>query len=345
MKEDRLPTIKEIAKQLNVSVSTVSRALHDHPGIGLRTRMRVQQLARELNYEPNQSAIFFKQQKTFAIGVVLPNLKEEFFSEAISGIEDVATQNKYSVLIGQSQDDAEKEKRIITTMKNYRVDGIIVSLGKHTTNYDHFTALKKYNIPVVFFDRVPHLPDFNKVSSNMNSGTMEAIEFLIGKGHRRIGIINGPEEMKSSKERTKTYQQILTKKRLKIDLSLVVSTDLTRESTHAAMKELLSQKPRPTAILAINDYVALDAMQYARKARLKINKDICFVSYANLSITSYLETPPLASVEQYPFQQGSRAATILMDLLTKGPAPDQPGSAETFHNIVINGQLVIHKNR
>src|SRR5882757_5863275 len=354
MKEERLPTIKEIAKQLNVSVSTVSRALHDHPGIGLRTKMRVQQLARDLNYEPNQSAIFFKQQKTFAIGVILPNLKEEFFSEAISGIEAIATQNKYSVLIGQSQDNPEKEKQIITTMKNYRVDGIIVSLGKHTKSYDHFTALKKYNIPVVFFDRVPHLPDFNKVSSNMNSGTREAIEFLIDQGHRRIGIINGPEEMKSSKERTETYKQVLIKKRLKIDLSLVVSTDLTRESTNAAMKTLLSQKPRPTAIVAINDWVALDAMQYARKAKLKINKDVCFVSYANLSITSYLETPPMASVEQYPFEQGSKAAGILMDLMQKDSQKDaqkddqkdsresRPEGPETFQNIVINGQLVVH---
>jgi len=345
MNEERLPTIKEIAKKLNVSVSTVSRALHDHPGIGLRTKMRVQQLARDLNYEPNQSAIFFKQQKTFAIGVVLPNLKEEFFSEAVSGIEEVATLNKYNVLIGQSQDDPEKEKQIITTMKNYRVDGIIVSLGKHTKNYDHFTALKKYNIPVVFFDRVPNLPDFNKVSANMASGTMEAIEFLIGKGHRRIGVINGPEEMKSSRERTKTYQQILTKKRLKIDLSLVVSTDLTRESTHAAMKELLSQKPRPTAILAINVYVALDAMEYARKVKLKINKDICFVSYSHISLTNYLETPPLASVEQYPFQQGAKAATILMDLLQRTPAAGQPEPPETFQNIVINGQLIVHKKK
>jgi len=99
--------------------------------------------------------------------------------------------------------------------------GLIVSLGKHTKNYDHFTALEKYNIPVVFFDRVPHLPDFNKVSFNMASGTREAIEFLIDQGHRRIGIINGPEEMKSSKERTETYKQVLIKKRLKIDLSLV----------------------------------------------------------------------------------------------------------------------------
>src|SRR5215469_4687810 len=315
MKEGKLPTIKEIAKQLNVSVSTVSRALHDHPGIGMRTKMRVQELARELDYEPNQTAIFFKQRKTFTIGVVIPNLKEEFFSEAVNGIEDVATGHKYSVLISQSKDDVERERRIITTMKNNRVDGIIASLGANTTNYDHFTALKKYGIPLVFFDRVPTTPGFNKVYSNMNSGTREAIEFLIEKGHRRIGVLNGPEKMQSSKERTETYKQVLVKKRLKIDLGLVANTDLTRDDTYKAMQQLLSQRPRPTAILVINDYIALDAMQYARQQKLRINKDICFVSYANLPITNYLENPPMASVEQYPYQQGARAAEILLQLL------------------------------
>jgi DNA-binding LacI/PurR family transcriptional regulator len=344
MNEEKLPTIKEIAKRLNVSVSTVSRALHDHPGIGLRTKTRVQELARELDYQPNQAAIFFKQRKTFTIGVVLPNLKEEFFSEAINGIEEIATQHKYSVLISQSRDDIEREKQIIATMRNNRVDGIIASLGANTTDYEHFSTLKKYGIPVVFFDRVPSLPEFNKVYSNMNSGTREAIEFLIEKGHRRIGVLNGPEKMRSSKERTETYKQVLIKKRLKIDLGLVTSTDLTREGTYQAMQQLLSQRPRPTAILAINDYIALDAMQYARRQKLKIGKDICFVSYANLPITSYLEHPPMASVEQYPYQQGTKAAEILMQLLHKSEN-GKPVEPETFQNVVINGQLVIHAKR
>ena len=345
MKDAKLPTIKEIAKQLNVSVSTVSRALHDHPGIGLRTRMRVQQLAQQLNYEPNQTAIFFKQRRTFTIGVIIPNLKEEFFSQAIDGIEETASRNKYSVLISQSKDDLDRERRIVTTLKNNRVDGIIVSLSKQTTTYDHFTALKKYNIPVVFFDRVPSLPDFNKVYSNMNSGTREAIEFLIEKGHRRIGVLNGPEQMRSSKERTETYKQVLIKRRLKIDMGLVVSTDLTRESTHKAMQDLLSQRPRPTAIVAINDYIALDAMQYARQQKLKINKDICFVSYANLPITSYLENPPMASVEQYPYEQGAQAADMLIGILSEEENPTRPDEPESFQNIVINGQLIIHGKR
>ena len=345
MKEDRLPTIKEIAKRLNVSVSTVSRALHDHPGIGLRTKMRVQQLALELDYAPNQNAIFFKQRKTFTIGLVLPNLKEEFFSEAINGIEEVATRHKYNVLISQSRDDIDRERQIVTTMKNNRVDGIIASLGANTTTYDHFAALKRYNIPLVFFDRVPTLPEFNKVYSNMNSGTREAIEFLIDKGHRRIGVLNGPEKMRSSKERTETYMQVLIKKRLKIDLGLVISTDLTRESTLTAMQHLLAQRPRPTAVLVINDYIALDAMQYARQQKLKINKDICFVSYANLPITSYLETPPMASVEQYPYQQGAKAAEILMQILGREEKDNTPAQPETFQNVVINGQLIIHSKR
>lgn len=335
-----MPTIKEIAKQLNISVSTVSRALHDHPSIGLRTKTRVQKLAEELGYEPNQAAISFKQRKSLTIGVVLPNLKEEFFSNAISGIEDVATENKYNVLIGQSHDDVEREKQIIAAMKSQRVDGLIVSLSKHTKDYAHFQALEKYNIPIVYFDRVPSLPNVNKVSFNMDSGTREAIQFLISKGHRRIGLLNGPEEMKSSRERIETFKQMLVKMRLKIDLSLVVNTDLTRESTERAMQQLLQLKPRPTAVLAMNDYVALDAIQYVRRLGLATGKDIAFVSYANLPITAYLQHPPMASVEQYPYEQGAKAASILMNIIhhhnQDGPLPVQ--------NIIIDGKLVVHQS-
>jgi LacI family transcriptional regulator, repressor for deo operon, udp, cdd, tsx, nupC, and nupG len=139
----KLPTIKEIAKRLNVSVSTVSRALHNHPSIGLRTKTRVQQLAKDLNYEPNQTAIFFQKGKTFTIGVILPDLSEAFFSSAINGIEDTACQSNYTVLLAQSHDDGEKEKKIVETMKNHRVDGLLVSISKNTCSYEHFETLKK----------------------------------------------------------------------------------------------------------------------------------------------------------------------------------------------------------
>jgi DNA-binding LacI/PurR family transcriptional regulator len=334
--EHKLPTIKEIAKRLNISVSTVSRALHDHPSIGLRTKMRVQQLADELGYEPNKIAIFFKQRKTFAIGVVLPSLIEEFFSKAISGIEDVARKNKYHVFIGQSHDNVEVEKEIITAMKDQHVDGLIVSLSKQTKNYDHFRALEKYNIPVVFFDRVPSLSNVHKVAFDMVNGTKQMLEFLIKKGHRRIGILNGPEEMVSSKERTEAYKQVMIKNRIKIDMSLVESTDLSPESTAAAVEKMLALKPRPTAVIAINDYVALDGIRHAKKLNLRLNKDITFVSYANIPITSFLQDPPFASAEQYPYKQGSTAAEILINLMNNS------SPSESFHNVLINGDLVIH---
>ncbi|HET7119328.1 MAG TPA: LacI family DNA-binding transcriptional regulator [Hanamia sp.] len=338
--DNKITTLKEIARRLNFSISTVSRALHNHPSIGLRTTEQVKKLAKELNYEPNQTALRFKQQKTNTLGVILPNLKEEFFSQAINGIEDIAKKNNYSVLIGQSHDDVEREKQIITAMKNQHVDGLIVSISKHTKNYDHLIGMKKYNIPIVFFDRVPDLPDVHKVSSDIFAGTRLAIEFLIKNGHKRIGVINGPAEMKSCMERTNAYMDVLQKKKIKIDMSLLATTDLTQEKTYEAMDQLLKLKQRPTAIVTINDYVALDAIQYARKLKLKINKDICFVSYANLPITNYLEFPPLASVEQFPYLQAQKATEILFDLFEK----QKKHSVENnYRNIVIEGRLVINQ--
>lgn len=338
---NKITTLKEIARRLNFSVSTVSRALHNHPSIGLRTTMQVQKLAKELNYEPNQTALFFKQQKTYTIGVILPNLKEEFFSQAINGIEDQAKEHKYSVLIGQSHDEVEREKQIVNTMKNHRVDGLLVSVSKYTNVYDHFKALEQYNIPIVFFDRVPEIDTVHKVSSDIYTDTKKAIEFLIKNGHKRIGVINGPPEMKSCRERTEAYFEVLKKKKIKPDPALIVTSDLTREKTCEAMAALLSLKNPPTAIITINDYVAFDAIQYARKSKIKVNKDISFVSYANLSLTHYLDYPPLASVEQYPYKQSQKAAEILFNLLEN--PPNTHHQKESYQNVLIEGNLIIHK--
>ena len=340
--EQKPPTIKEIAKQLNVSFSTVSRALHDHPSIGLRTKMRVQELAKKLNYEPNQTAIFFQQRKTFTIGVILPELSEAFFSTSISGIEDTAEKNKYIVLLGQSHDSVEREKKIIESMKNHRVDGIIVSIAKNTTNYDHFEMLKKYNIPIVFFDRIPNMPDIHYVACNMLSGTIEAINFLFKQGHRVIGMINGPEKLVASQDRKEGYIEALRKSRLKFDPSLVVNTDLTEQGTYEATKELLQSPRKPTAIVAFNDYVALDAVKCAQQLKKKINKDICFVSYANLPLSDHTAFPPLASVEQFPYEQGQKATEILMKLLQKNTESTE---AKTYHKIILNSQLVVHTKK
>jgi LacI family repressor for deo operon, udp, cdd, tsx, nupC, and nupG len=332
-------TIKEIAQRLNVSVSTVSRALHDHPSIGLRTKMQVQKLAEELHYEPNQAAISFKQGKTMTLGVILPSLGEEFFSMAINGIEDVATQNKYTVLIGQSHDNTEREVQIVDTMRRHRVDGLVVSLAKTTKSYEHFEQLEKYNIPVVFFDRVPGNPDAYIVSCNLQNSSVELVDWLVQQGHKKIGFIKGPDAILHSRERLIGYQEGLKKHRIKPDTAFVVATDLSGTKTNDAMHKLLALKNRPTAVIAFNDYVALDAIKYARSQGVRINKDISFVSYANLPITSYMDYPPVASVEQFPYQQAEKATQILLQLITSKEAGDS-----IPRKVILESKVIVNKH-
>jgi LacI family transcriptional regulator len=296
--------------------------------------MRVQQLAAELKYEPNQTAIFFQQRKTFTIGVILPELSEAFFSAAISGIEDMAGRHQYSVLMGQSHDEEEREKQIVGTMKKHRVDGLIISIAKNTKDYSHFVSLQQAGIPTVFFDRIPNLADIHYVACDMISGTVQAVKFLLSKGHRVIGMINGPEKLLASRQREEGYIKAMQKHRLKYDPTLVVSSDLTREGTDKAMSRLLSQKRVPSAIVAFNDYVALDAVQYAMKKKYKINEDLTFVSYANLPISHYTAFPPMASVEQFPYLQGQRATEALLEILSDPSSP--------WKKITLESQLVVH---
>ena len=335
--EKKLPTIKEIARRLNISASTVSRALHDHPSIGLRTKMAVKKLAGELNYEPNQTAIFFKQRKTFTLGLVLPNLREEFFSAAINGIEEVALDHQYIVLIGQSHDDLEREQKLVETMKNHRVDGILASISKSTTHIDHFEQMKNYDIPVVFFDRVPDAKDIHSVSCNLYDSTVEAIEWLIKKGHKRIGYIQGPPTLHMKNERLNGYMDAHRKNKLPVDESLIASTDLSTAGTQQALDTLMQTRKKPTAILSFNDYVTLDAIRYARQKKLVINKDISFVSFANLPVTQYVDYPPLASVEQFPYDQGVSATELLFRLIDKKAA----GQEIPYENIVLKSELIV----
>ncbi|MBB1285725.1 LacI family DNA-binding transcriptional regulator [Flavisolibacter sp. BT320] len=338
--ENKLPTIKEIAKRLNVSVSTVSRALSDHPRIGLRTKMQVQQLVKELGYEPNAKAISFKQQKSFVVGVILPFIREEFFSQAISGIETAAMESNYTILFGQSYDDVEREKNVVEAIRKQRVDGLLISLSKETNSYEHLQALDKYNIPVVYFDRVPPFKEANKVFCNLYKGTVDMVGWLISRGYKRIALLNGPDKLGASKERLNGYIEGHSRKKIKVDMQLVEITDLSKEGTHAAMKKLLSRKNKPQAVITFNEYVHMDAVQYSQQNGIGVNKDLVFASYANLPITNYTAHPPLVSVEQYPYGQGEKAMEMMIAILNK----KNDASLETnqFQVEEIPATLVMH---
>jgi LacI family transcriptional regulator, repressor for deo operon, udp, cdd, tsx, nupC, and nupG len=225
-------------------------------------------------------------------------------------------------------------------MKNHRVDGILISVAKNTSKYEHFEMLQDHNIPLVFFDRIPLKTDIHYVACNVERGMEDAIKFLVKRGHRNIGLINGPKTIIASKERFEGYREALFRKKIKVDPAYIVSTDLTPTGTKRAMEELLALKRRPTAIITFNDYVALDAMQYAKGRQIKINEDISFVSFANLPICHYMENPPLASVEQFPFEQGTKAAEILWRLIDA--VKEEPGTS--LNQVMLESKLMIHSN-
>lgn len=338
--EKEVVTIREIARRLHISPSTVSRALHDHPRIGLRTKMQVKQLAKELNYEPNQQAIAFKQKKTFTLGLILPGVQEEFFSLVINGIEDAALKNKYSVLIGQSHNDLEQEKQILKAMFDHHVDGLLVSISINTSDIDHFNTLNKYKIPIVFFDRAPNVPDVNTVWCKIYDSTLAAFDFLVSEGHKKIAYLGGPQSLNIKTKRLNAYRESHKKYNIPLQENYIVRTNLSAEGTCAAMKELIDQPEPPTAVIAFNDSVALDAIQYAKEVRgLKINQDICFVSYANWPITNYMESKPIASIEQFPYEQGTKAAALLFELLDA----TSRNEAITPRDVTIESELIIHK--
>jgi DNA-binding LacI/PurR family transcriptional regulator len=335
---EKIPTIKEIAKRLKVSTSTVSRALHGHPSIGLVTTMRVNKVASELNYVPNKAAISFKQRKTFTIGVILPDFSEAFFSSALSGIEEYASKKNYNVFIGQSLENPDKERSILETMKNHRLDGIIISISKNTKNFEVFEQLKKYNIPVVFFDRIPGIEDIHYSACNLQPGMLQAVDCLIEKGHRDIGLINGPGQLAASAERLDSYKMALSKYGIKLDTDLIVSSDLSASQNQYAMKRLLSLHQKPTAVIAFNDYVARDAMAVVKSSNMVINRDISFISFANLPIWSFMESSPLASIEQFPKEQGVKAAEILFEIIDA--QAEEASAAPVFHRALFDASMV-----
>ena len=330
-------TIKEIAKELGISISTVSRALQNNLRIGLRTREKVWQVAKRLHYVPNPAAILLKKNKTATIGVVLPYLQEEFFSMAITGIEDIAAEKGYNVVVGQSRDKFDREEKALKSFLSSRADGVIASVAAETNNYSHFKELENYGTPLVFFDRVPRNLAANKVRCSITEGAYEAIAFLVGKGVKRIALLNGPSNLEVSDERLNGYLMAIKKFDLYTSPSYIKSTDLSKADTTNKMLELLALKDPPQAVLVFNDYLALYAMQVCKQKGIVPNKEILFVSFANLPIMLYIDNPPLASVEQFAYDMGVKAAELLISII-ENPATEMP----PYQEIVLSTKLVIH---
>ena len=307
-------TLKEIGRQLGISPSTVSRALQDSPRIGAKTKQAVQTLAEQLHYFPNTTARNLRQGKTGTIAVVLPEIRENFFSEVVNGIEEIAFASQSTVALYQSHDRYNREKTILDSLVHNHVDGILLSVATESHHFGHIQRLIDQRLPVVLLDRIPPNIRTHQVECDMEKGAYNATRWLAKRGCKRIALLNGPQTLVASEERYRGYIKALIDEQLAVESCLVKRVDLISTDTAEKMNQLL-KTARPDAVLAFNDYVALDAMQVCRSQNKRINQDISFVSFANLPLISYLEHPPLASIEQHPYKMGFTAADILLKII------------------------------
>lgn len=310
-------TIKDIAKSLNISPSTVSRALRDHPDISTQTKKRVNSLAEEMDYHPDSIAQSLKQRRTNLIGVIVPEIKHNFFSAAISGIEEIAYKEGYAIIVSQSNESYNRECVNVRALISNRVAGLLISISQTTEQSDHFKLLERQEIPFVFFDRVCEDIEASKVVVDDFDGAFKAVEYLINSGYKRIAHIAGPKHLSISQCRLNGYLSALKKHKISYDENLVVYGGLNEEDGVKGFHRLLQLDQLPDALFAVNDPVAIGAFEKIKEHGFKIPEDIALIGFSNNPITRLIE-PSLTTVSQPAYEVGKRAAELLIEQIKSG---------------------------
>jgi LacI family transcriptional regulator len=305
-------TIKDIARELGISPSTVSRALKDHPDISTETKKAVNELAVKLNYQPNIVALSLRQKKTNTIGIIIPEIVHFFFSTVISGIDDVAKQAGYNVILAQSNESYQREVSDIKVLFNSRVDGMLISVSRETTNFDHIESIISRGMPVVFYDRNYNSPSASKVIVDDYNGAKEAVNHLIAQGCKRIAHIEGAPGLSISTDRLGGYMDALKENKIKIEESLIQKCPSgSMEDAKQTTRKLMALPAPPDGIFCNTDVMAMGAMMAIKEKGLKIPEDVAVVGFSNWSFSELTE-PSLSSVDQPGYEMGQEAARLLI---------------------------------
>lgn len=303
-------TIKDLAKELGISPSTVSRALKDHPDISQETKKAVKDLAVKLNYTPNAVALSLRSRKTYTLGVIIPEIIHHFFSCVISGIEEVAAANGFNVMIFQSNERHERETSICNVLLSNHVDGVLVSMSKETRKYNHFKKLKSAGIPIIFFDRICKDVDTDRVITDDYNGAFTAVEHLINIGCQRIAHFSASQHLIIGQKRQMGYIDALKKHKLKPDQRLILKCD-NKEEAIIETKKLMQLPDPPDGIFAVNDLTAAGALYSLKKIGLSVPEDVAIVGFTD-GMVSTLTDPTLSTVEQHGFEMGQTATKMLL---------------------------------
>lgn len=324
MKKGHQVTMKEIAKKLGVSVSTVSRAMKDSPELHPDTKKRIVEMAKSMNYQYNLLAQSLRISRSKVLGVIVPELTSHFFSSNISGIQDTAYKRGYNIMICQSNESFEQEKANIRTLVSSQVDGLLISLSRETKTYEHLQDIYDRGIPFIMFDRVTEEIPVSKITVDDAHGAYLVVKHLLDQGCRKIAYFSGPEDLYISKKRKEGYLEALAEYGIPEKDSKVYFTDLTPEMNRKVTLEMLESGDLPDAIFAMIDPVAVDVMIVLKEKGIKIPDQIALAGFTN-NPTSAVVEPSLTTVSQPGYEMGQLAANHLLDQLEE-IVPDDPQS-------------------
>jgi len=320
----RKMTLKQIAKELGVSISTVSKSLNGSTEISEDTRLKVQAFAKLFNYKPNNIALSLKNRRTQTIAVIIPEIVHHFFATVIKGIENVANERGYNVIICLSDESFDKEVIHMEMLANGSIDGFILSLSKETLSkldFHHIEEAINQGMPVVMFDRVTNAISCDKVIINDVFAAQQAVDYLINKGKRKIGLITTPNYVNVGKLRTEGYLQALKYSKIPIKDELILRIDEIEKSFDEIVKFLSSNSF--DAIFAVNEIFAVNVIKVARKLGIQIPEDLCIIGFTDGIISQY-STPSITTVGQNELKIGEQAALSLIKRIENESEIDEP---------------------
>ena len=329
--------LKDLAKELNLSISSVSRALRDSKEISAATKKKVKAKAKELNYHANPFASNLRRKKSKTIAVVIPEIANNFFSLAINGAESYAQKKGFHVLIYQTHDDVQQEISIAKHLQNGRVDGVLISLSSQTENTKHLQDLKNEGIPIVFFDRVAEDIDAPKITTNDYESGFNAAEHLIENGCKNIAFLSISNKLSIANNRMNGYADALSKHGLKPEKKLIINCDTDKEKNKILITNLLKQTNRPDAIFACVEELAVASYEICEELKIKIPNELKLISFSNLKTAAILN-PALTTITQPAYEIGREAAAVLFKLL------DNKEAVLATKEIVLNSTLIVRKS-
>jgi LacI family transcriptional regulator len=334
MLQDKETTIYDIAKKLNISPATVSRGLKDHPAISKKTKKRIFDVVEEMGYRSNNFARNLRKQNTETIGVIVPRLNSHFMSAVIAGMEQVVNAEGYNLIISQSSESFEKEKKNAMTLFSNRVDGLLVSLAYDTENLAHFEVFFKKNVPVIFFDRVMEHPNCTNILIDNRKAAYEATTHLIEQGCLRIVHITAPQKQNVYIDRFQGYRQALTEHQIEFSDEYLLVGNLSQEAGMEAANTLLNMNPRPDGVFVANDNCAVGCMLGVKQAGIRIPEDIAFVGFNNDPVSKVIE-PNLSTINYPGYEMGEAAARNLINHLS-GVA-----TIHTTNTIILRSEFIV----